>query len=451
LRRTDSYGNLKKILYVSTPKRKSNSQIEPLFNQGDKRYYNVQCPSCKDLHPFQWKWIHWEKDEDGRLLIEYDKHGNVVNDPVWHECPLCGYHMHNHEKPAAMAEEGYGGHAKWIPTKKQDRPGLKSWHLNGLYGFRSWLDIVIEFQDAKDDNHLLEDFICDTLAETWEEKIDKPDEHYLSARAESDWQRGDVPEGVNIITIGVDVQGDRLEAQVVGWGNRKEAWSIDYHIFNGIPDEIHDECWNELDELIKKVWYKRDGTELRAQICLIDAPHSNASVMQFCERFPWNPRSWVGVYPTFGRATLSAIVKEHESTIKTPEILMHDQLLKQEIYVNLKRKVPAAGHSYPPGFIHFPIGYNEEYYKQLTSEEIEEIINNKGVSTFIIHNKKQRRNESLDTMKMALAGVYYIFVKYFELWNNTRKNQRRTEIKPDWNIFWAQFGHDSAEDEDIEK
>ncbi len=41
VRRTDSYGNLKKIIYISTPKLKSESRIDPLHRQGDMRQYNI--------------------------------------------------------------------------------------------------------------------------------------------------------------------------------------------------------------------------------------------------------------------------------------------------------------------------------------------------------------------------------------------------------------------------
>ena len=39
-----------------------------------------------------------------------------------------------------------------------------------------------------------------------------------------------LPDGVAVLTAGVDVQGDRLELHVVGWGRDEESWSIDYRV-----------------------------------------------------------------------------------------------------------------------------------------------------------------------------------------------------------------------------
>lgn len=443
LRRTDSYDALKKILYVSTPKRKATSQIEPLFEQGDMRYYHVECqnPECGELHRLEWSHIKWDKDDKGNVLLEYDEDNNLTNDPVWHECPHCKCKMRNHEKIAAMQEEGYGGHGKWIPTKKPDRPNIKSWHASGLYGFRKWLDIVLEFQTAKDDIILLEDWTCDTMAETWSEQIDKPDEHYLMSRAETEWERGQIPDEVKVLSIGADVHPDRIEWQLLGFGNGKQSWSCQYDSFFGDIYEPNDEAWDKMEEVLNDEYFKIDGTPIPIHIALFDAQGKAAeAVKNFCSRFPYLANSINGVYPCLGKTNVAGIVKDHPSTISTPEILMDDQRLKKEIYQNLKKKKPVIGERYPNGYIHYHNGYNEDFFKQLTAEDIEEISNSKGTHTEIfITNKAQRRNEALDTFKMALAGLYYMYFQYFKIWNKQRKTKKKTEIPPNWEIFWSQF------------
>ncbi|MBE3063588.1 MAG: phage terminase large subunit family protein, partial [Spirochaetes bacterium] len=54
VRRADTYGPLRRIYYNSTPKLKHTSQIEPLFEAGDKRLYNVPCPVCGFKQPLTW-------------------------------------------------------------------------------------------------------------------------------------------------------------------------------------------------------------------------------------------------------------------------------------------------------------------------------------------------------------------------------------------------------------
>ncbi|KKM06431.1 hypothetical protein LCGC14_1744080, partial [marine sediment metagenome] len=151
------------------------------------------------------------------------------------------------------------------------------------------------------------------------------------------------------------------------------------------------------------------------------------------------------------KQTLSQVVKEHASTIPTPEILVSDQQLKFEIYTNLKRKTPATGHNYPPGFMHFPSDYSEEYYKQLVAEEVTKITSSKGVETVFISNTKQRRNEVLDTTKLALAGLYRMYLKYFEVLNVNRKARKRKEIRPNWQTFWDLFGGEEITEDEEKK
>lgn len=445
LRRTDSYGNLKKILYVSTPKRKSNSIIEPAFLEGDACYYHVECPSCKELHKLEFSNLKWDKDEDGKLLKVLDKDNSLINDPVWHQCPHCDYKMRYHERHQAMQSEMSGkGKAKWIPSKVPDRAGIKSFHISGLYSFRSWVDVVQEFEKAKDDPILLEDFVTDCLGETWSEQIDKPDRHYLQTRCETEWERGQIPDEVKVLSIGADVHPDRIEWQLLGFGNGKQSWSCQYDSFFGDIYEPNDPAWDKMEEVLNDEYFKIDGTQIPIHIALIDAQGKAAeAVKNFCARFPYLPTSINGVYPCLGKTNVAGIVKDHPSSISTPEILIDDQRLKKEIYQNLKKKKPAVGERYSNGYIHYHDGYNEDFFKQLTAEDIEEISNAKGTHTEIfITNKSGRRNEALDTFKMALAGLYYMYFQYFKIWNKQRKTRKKSEIPPNWDIFWSQFDSD---------
>ena len=449
IRRADSYGALRKIAYISTPKEKATSRIEPLFQEGDMRYYFVPCPKCGHMQRLLWAQIKWAKNEKGKMDIRLDEHSQLINNPVWHECAneKCKYKMRDYEKLEFMREKGFGGKAEWRAMKMPDRPGIRSYHISGFYGFRSWAEIVIQWEKIEGDNILLQDFINDVLGETFEAKIDKPDEHYLAARAETDWTRGDISERINVLTLGADIQKDRIECALMGWTNRKESWAVDYFSFFGNTNDPTEECWSDFEEIIRNEYVKKDGSTLKIAVAFIDARYQTTSVMDFCQRFQYSANHWAGVYPVFGRQTLSHIVKQHDSSIATPEILIDDQKLKAEIYTNLKRKMPPSGQGYPPGFIHFPDGgYPEEYYKQMVAEEVTETLNNKGIATLFIANIRQRRNEVLDCTKLCLAGLYYMFLTYFKLWNGKRKFNKQAEVRPDWNMFWSLFGEENNGD-----
>lgn len=448
VRRTDSYGNLKKIIYISTPKLKSESRIGPLFRQGDMRQYNIPCPKCGKLQPMVWGNFSWAKDDDGRILIEYNEDNQPINDPVYYECnnPDCKYHMKYHEKAHFLKEEGHGGRAKWIPTKRPDRPGIKSWHIPAWLGFRSWLDIALQWDRIQGDKEALQEFINDVAGEEYEEDIDKPDSHFLMSRVETDWDRGQVPEFADILTMGIDVHPNRLECQLMGYGNFKEAASCEYFVIEGEIYTETDPAWDVLEVILKSTYETMDGRSLSITTAFLDSGGIASSVVHaFCARFPYSAKSWVGVFPTIGKATLRKITAEYPSNIPAPDIHIDEQRVKKEIYTNLKKHPPAVGNRFPGGYIHFHDGYNEDYFKQLTAEEIITHENNKGQVTLTIGNTKGRRNESLDTMKLALAALYYIQGKYFDLWNAALKRRKKKEVLPSWATFWAQFGREIVE------
>jgi phage terminase large subunit GpA-like protein len=93
-------------------------------------------------------------------------------------------------------------------------------HLSSLYspvGWFSWADAAAMFEEAQKKPELLQVFINTVLGETWALQGEAPEWQRLYDRRE-DYRIGTVPKGVLFLTAGVDVQQDRIEIEVVGWG-----------------------------------------------------------------------------------------------------------------------------------------------------------------------------------------------------------------------------------------
>ena len=72
----------------------------------------------------------------------------------------------------------------------------------------------------------------------------------------------DLPDGVLVLTAGVDTQDDRMEYEVIGHGHFGETWGIEKGIIMGRPDE--DATWAKLDEMVfDRVFHFADGLGLR--------------------------------------------------------------------------------------------------------------------------------------------------------------------------------------------
>ena len=439
-RRADSYGITKRMYYGSTPKESATSQIEPLYEQGDKREYRFECPYCRHKQKIKWKNLEWDKDKDGMLLLEYQDIDGVQipkNDPVYLVCESdkkCK--IRYSDKYDMLIEKNFGGTAEWVPTKKPDRPNMRSYHINALYGFRTWIDIVLQWQRVKDDPLLLPDFINDVLGETWKDTAEKPDEHELMQYAE-DWPIGFINKNVVMLTLGVDVQKDRLECMMVGWARQRQSYVIQYWTLPGNPALLEDKCWNELDKIISADYMKEDGEILRITITGIDQQFLTETVNAFCDQFEYHRGVVDGVYPILARESINeGLVKKLSGQIATPILAMSDQPLKKMIYGILKKRKPRIDGTYPHSYIHFSKEYNIDFYKQLVAEEyVTERDKYKRMKTIIV-NSKQRRNEVLDTFKYNFGVFQYAVSEFFDAENKKRRADKKREIEMDLDLFF---------------
>jgi terminase, large subunit len=444
IRRADHFGPNKRIYYNSTPKEKNTSQILPLFDAGTQSQYTWLCPDCGHRQPFVWDGFDWERDEHGAPKVDMDDEGRVTHDPVFYVCQNdeCKRKIYEHEKFKMLLDETMGGTAAYIPQKKPDRPGLWSAHVPSYYSpTRSWLDIILNYWRVKDDPLLYADFVNDSQGLPSDTTVAKPEPHFLMRRAEG-WSResSSVPSGVIFTTVQCDVQGDRLEAALLGWGHNREMWVLQYYTFFGDTSETDANCWKELSAVIEADHKRDDGIDLGPPvIAFVDAGFNTTAVHYFCSQYP--PVStryyWNGVYPVEGRDNLgNKYYRAFDCDIANPKIAINDQKFKHVLYAYVNKDRPQGGASYPTGYIHFPCDLSEDFYKQLVAEEQYEERQKNGKKVYRIENRKGRRNEALDIVKMGYASVYYLCMQWYEDINKKRRLQKKHELELSWPAFF---------------
>ena len=441
-RRADSYGNIKKIAGISTPKDESTSRIDKKVREGDIRYYNITCPKCGLQQPLLWANLRWDKTPEGKPDIRREVINGVeviTKDPTYFVCANsdCDWRLYHRDKREILQEKGHGGKSEWIPTKKSDRPFIQSYILPAWYGFRTWLDIVIQWERVKDDPFLLPTFVNDVMAETWKENRVKPNdsELYLISQEYELWKIGEIKKDILFLTLTADIQKDRIECGLIGWGRNRQGYLINYWTFTGDPSTVENDCWKKLSEVILSKYVREDGQEMFVQVAFIDSQYLSDIVDLFCDSFPYDPSGIAGVYPIESRDALDKICKRFKSNIKTPVIGLHDQQLKAALY-NVLRKRPQQVGVYPSYYLHFSHEYGQELYKQLTSEEIITIKVKGEVKGIKILNSKQRRNEVLDIVKMSMGALQFSMDRFFELLNENQKLQKRPDIQENSELFF---------------
>ena len=93
--------------------------------------------------------------------------------------------------------------------------------------FRTFADIVKDFLKARKDPEALQVWVNTILGEPWEDPSERLDASSLSERAEN-YDGDTLPDGIRLLVAGVDVQDNRLELQVLGFGQGEECWTVQY-------------------------------------------------------------------------------------------------------------------------------------------------------------------------------------------------------------------------------
>jgi phage terminase large subunit GpA-like protein len=384
----------KKILMVSTPTIHGLSAIEREFENTDQRYYHVPCPECGGLQKLIWGQIKWEKDDP--KTAKYDS-------------VHCGEHIDETNKTEMLAS------GKWIPKDpSQSSPSKAGYHINSLYspyGWYSWGDAVQDWLDAQKDVNKLRTFVNTVLGETWKEKGEAPEWNNIYNRREQ-YDLNRAPRDTAFITVGVDVQANRLELEIVAWAKFNRSYSLDYRTIAG--DTSKEEVWQGLAAVLDEKFEREDGVQIPVRLMAVDSGYNTQHVYQFCRS--QGPGRAI---PTKGQDGLSIPFSPPKQVDVTPQgkkvghVLLYNigvSILKQELYGWLKLEKAEDGTP-PHGYCHFP-QYGQDYFKGLTAEELQF----KVVRGFRRYEwvKTYERNEPLDCRVYARAAAAVIGMDRFQ-------------------------------------
>jgi len=370
-KRTTTFWN-RKIIMASTPTIKGVSRIEAAFNVSDQRYYYVPCPECEHKQVLKWKSVVWEENKPETATLS---------------CEECGAVLPEAKKQWMLAN------GEWRSTNPESK--IVGFHISELYSpFRKLEEVVADFLEAKEHPEMLQTFINTSLGECWEEQGQIVNTSELLERCEN-YNEEVIPDNVLFITAGIDTQKDRLEVQTIGWGERYEAWVIEYKIFWGDPST--QEVWNDLDAFLKKVYTTESGKKLQIKVSCIDSGgHHTQNVYDFCR-----PRQARMIFPVKGQAQAGKPIAGRPTSSAKQRVYLYPvgtDTAKEFIFSRLENE---------ERLIHFPNSVDDEYFKQLVSER--PIKKNVGGKLKIVwHLPRGRRNEALDTFVYALAGVYIL-------------------------------------------
>ena len=381
--RTSNFGKKARIFGNSTPTIKGASAIDRNYERGDKQHYMVHCPDCRAPQFFKWANMKWPKGQPGKVAYACECCGVLNTESVW-------------------KTKGYIN-AHWLPTAIGE-PGVASFHLPSMYaplGWRPWEELTGAFEAAANDPVALKVFVNNELAECWEDLSGQMKGAEIAKRREA-YELRTIPVGCLALVMSVDVQGNRLEYKILGFGRGKRHWVIDYNVIDGDPAK--DDVWTRLTALRERPIENCFGVSMRVQACAIDSGgHHTHEVYHYARLHRhagvFAVKGWsISGKPVIGRPSTQDV--NHKGKVikggvqlwmvgsDTGKSLLFNYLASDEESVPEER------------FIHFPLGLTDEYFEQLTAE-----VYDSAKKTY--RKIAGRRNEVIDLFVYAFAAAFH--------------------------------------------
>lgn len=244
-KRTQQFGSSGMTVAESSPKRvrmtvkwkaKTLHEAPPtrggvlsLYNRGDRRRWYWQCLECRE-------WFECP------ALPSYDDLGDPdLSAATAHvPCPHCGgIHLPRDKRRLNLGgrwvRDGQKLTAEGELTGEANRSKTASfWQLGCAAAFQSWQEMLSKYlhamqvYEATGEEHAL------VTSHNVDQGLPyQPKSHLIERTADefieraTDWGRARVPDGVRFLVATVDVQSNRFEVQVMGYGVDLQSWLVD--------------------------------------------------------------------------------------------------------------------------------------------------------------------------------------------------------------------------------
>lgn len=421
---------------VCSPTWEETSRIYRSYLEGDQRKPFVSCPHCgHEQHLDFFQHVHWQKDEDG----QHYPHTAAIH------CESCGAEWSEAERMKICTTKGAIRHYQTKPficcEVKQDPMENRNWVWNEerqvgyacctkcgstpvpnrhasftasklLSPFTTIPELAEKWLDSKDDPEAKQVFINTQLGSPYRAQVTREvKSHWLAERRER--YPAEVPDGVLVLTAGVDVQTGRedevgrLEVEVVGWGLGEESWSLHHAIIPGDPSLPA--TWAALDEFLLQPWKHEHGFDMHIQAVCIDSGGGYTQDVYAYARKRIGRNIWAikGAADRGGQWSplwppLAQEIRKRRYRVGYKPVILGVNAGKEAIRQRLLIEEPG------PGYCHFPHDRPEAWFDQLTSESLM-VTKVAGVNVRKWVLQRGRANEALDCRVYAYAALHGLY------------------------------------------
>ncbi len=395
-KRLTTFSHSKQIIRVSSPSLNVGASITSHYKRSDQRKYYLPCPHCAHLQLLKFAGFNYSTKKNA------DDKETIIPETVFFKCGKCRRNIEESDKAEMLAK------GAWIA---EGDPGpVRGYWINEFYSpWKPWKDVLQDYLNKKDDPQTLKTFFNTSLCELVDSRGEAPGWKTIYNRREQ-YQIGAVPYGPLVLFAGADVQKNRIEVEVVGYGRGKESWSIDYLVFEGDTSTVDSEPWKKLAELLNTEFQHASGAFLPIRRMAVDRNYRTNTVDSWVRQQPRSRVIAVRGQESLPAISIGAKTVDFKQNGKTKRRGMRywpvgTSKAKEEFYDWLNLEVSKDSPDRRPCFCHFP-EYPEEYFKQLTAESQKPKIV-RG-SPGLVWTKDYERNEALDCRVYARAAAFTV-------------------------------------------
>ena len=394
-----------------------NDYMDQSFKKGDQQYRYYPCPHCGTYQQLAWERFIKEGPDAGKVQcencpdpIEY-RHLRTMDERAGWACPL------GLDRSRQILRNG-------LPVWRSQQVGVgMSYHPDA-----EWSRIVQRYNNALEQMKLgnpdpMQTFHNTDLGVPWEDSItSKLTAEGLSARrqdvgAGNGYQAGVVPNGVLLITAGVDVQGggdtedQRLVITFWGWGRGEEAWHLGHFEIDGDPQKV--ETLEQLDRFANQRWTREDGAMLKLSLGGIDdGGYATHEVREWART---RTATWAPMKGD-GKGRNSELVSKGTMV----DINRRGQVLKKGVKLYIVDYDQSVTHlrnrlrveQLGPRYLHLGEASSDQFLAELFPWKRKPIRNSSGQTTYRWVKPVGAHDEGGDCTRMAYAALQLVARRY---------------------------------------
>lgn len=368
--------------------KKVSSPIWIQWQEGTRHEWAVPCPHCNEYFIPRFSHLKWPENSTPVSVLK----------TAFIMCPNNACVIENHEREG-MNEKGVAvspgqsvSKTGNVTGKGVDATSYSLWVSGLMNNFKSLGFLASKWLTATRsvDQDAIAAVLNTQLNELYSTGGDAPSEDAVKLCC-TNYQLGEVNGKIRVITVGVDVQGNRLVYVIRGWCYNWESYLIENGELWG--DTEQDEIWLELENMLD-----RDFDGLSINLMIVDSGYLADMVYALARRNKRSIRAAKG-HDRLDKAFYSSkvdVTPRKGKVIKNGLQLWHfdTDRVKTWVHARINRDKDLPGQWY------LPIDIDTDYCKQLIAEERIE-----KASGGVIWKQVAKDNHFLDAEGMAYLGA----------------------------------------------